>query len=342
MRLQKLVQVDLVGAADHRLRIVDDRHAFASGALGEAIGEIVDRGGRADEEAVEFGQFRELPASDELDLHRLLFGDPLEMSQRLGRGRRQLFLRIVQDGQRIAGDRAAARIAPVALGVPMQARAEEFRLFRPELGERPGAQPVDLPALAGRDGDFDRRAAVPVEQQPAEGLETLILGEAEAEQKVEGRILRRVRLGRRGGQRLLQFRQRLLVEFELAQIEHRLDGRDHPMPARFGKQGGVIALGLVVVGARQIDDLRPPKPGEQFRARQIVAGGDDFVRRVGVGKVARLIDQNDPAVHDARRSGRADSRDSVCMMTGGSVPEVRRGRFDDDRRDSVPRFSRLP
>ena len=324
VRLQKLVQVDLVGAADHRLRIVDDRHAFGSGALGEAIGEIVDRGGRADEQAVEFGQFRELPAGDELDRHRVLFGDPLEMPERLDGGRRQRLLRIVQDGQRIAGDRAPARVAPLALGVPVQARAEEFRLVRPELGQRAGAQPVDLPVLAGRDGDFDRRAAVPVEQEPAEGLETRILDEAEAEQKVEGRILGRLRLGRRRGQRLLQFRQRLLVEFQFAQIEHRLDGRDHPMPARFGEQGGVIALGLVVVRARQIDDLRPPEAGEQFRPRQIVAGRDDLVRRLGVGKVARLIDQNDPAVHGARHSGRAESRDSVCMMTGGSVPEVRR------------------
>ena len=303
MRLEKLVQIDLVGAADHRLRVVDDRHAFGSGALGEAIGETVDRSRRADEQAVEFGQFRELLAGDELDLDRLLFGDPLEMPERLGRGRRQVVLRIVQDGQRIAGDRPAARVAPVALGVAMQALVEEFRLVRPELGERPGAQPVDLPPLAGRYGDFDRRAAVPVEQEPAESLEAGILDEAEAEQEVEGGVLGRLRLERRGGQRLLQLRQRLLVELELAQIEHRLDGRDHPMAARLGEQGSVIALGLVVVGARKIDDLRPSEPGEQFRPRQIVARRDDLVGRVGVGEVARLIDENDPAGHDARRSG---------------------------------------
>ena len=184
---------------------------------------------------VKFGQFRELPASDELDRHRLLLGDPLEMPERLGRGWRELFLWIVQDGQRISRDRAAARIAPVALGVPMQARPEEFRLVRSELGERPGAQPIDLPAFAGGDRHLDRRAAVPVEQEPPEGFETLILGEAEAEQKVEGRVVRRVRLGRGRGQRLLQLRQRLLVEFQFSQIEHRLDGRDHPMTARFGK-----------------------------------------------------------------------------------------------------------
>ena len=242
------------------------------------------------------------------------------MLERVEGGRRQVLLRIVQHGERIAGDRPAARVAPVALGVAMEALVEEFRLVRPELGERPGAQPVDFPPLARRDGDFDRRAPVPVEQEPAERLEAGILDETEAEQEVERGVLGRVRLERPGGQRLLQFRQRLLVELELAQIEHRLDRRDHPVAARLGEQGGVIALGLVVVGAGKIDDLRPSEPGEQFRPRQIVARRDHLVGRVGVGKVARLIDKNDPPGHGARRSGRAVGRNDVCMMRGGTVP----------------------
>ena len=94
------------------------------------------------------------------------------------------------------------------------------------------------------------------------------------------------------------------------------------MAARFSEQGGVVALGLVVVRAGKIDDLRPSQPGEQFRPREIVARCDDLVRRVGVGEVARLIDKNDPAVHDARRSGRTESRDIVSMMTGGTFPQV--------------------
>ena len=206
----------------------------------------------------------------------------------------------------------------------MQALVEEFHLVRPDEGDK-GAQPVDFPPLARRYGDFDRRAPVPVEQEPAEGLEAGILDEAEAEQEVERRVLGRLRLERCGGQRLLQLRQRLLVELELAQIEHRLDGGDHPVAARLGEQGGVIALGLVVVGAGKVDDLRPSEHGEQFRPREIVARRDHLVGRVGVGEVARLIDENDPAGHDARRSGRAISRDDVCMMTGGMVPEFRRG-----------------
>ena len=116
-------------------------------------------------------------------------------------------MRIVQHGERISGDRPAARVAPVALGVAMQALAKEFRLVRSKLGERTGAKPIDFPPLACRDGDFDRRAPVPVEQQPAESLEACVLNEAEAEQEVEGGVLGRMRLEDSGGQRLLQFRQ---------------------------------------------------------------------------------------------------------------------------------------
>jgi hypothetical protein len=45
---QELHQEDLVGAADHRDRIVDDRHALLPGPAGKAIGVVVDRGGLAD------------------------------------------------------------------------------------------------------------------------------------------------------------------------------------------------------------------------------------------------------------------------------------------------------
>ena len=45
---EALSEVDFVGAADHRLGIVDHRHAFLLGAPSEAVGEIVDRRRRPD------------------------------------------------------------------------------------------------------------------------------------------------------------------------------------------------------------------------------------------------------------------------------------------------------
>ena len=164
-----------------------------------------------------------------------------------------------------------SRVAPVALGVLVQRGAEEFGILRAELGERAGAQAIDLPALARRYRHLDRRAAIPVEQQTAEGFETRVLREAETEQQVERRRLGRPRALRGAVERFLQIGQRMLVELVLAQFEHRLDARDHAMAARLGEQRGVVALGLIVVGAREIDDLGAAVAGEQFGPGEIVA-----------------------------------------------------------------------
>ena len=222
----------------------------------------------------------------------------------------------------------------------MQREAEELRLLRAELGQRPGAQPLDLPALARRDRHLERRAAIPVEQQPAERLEARVLAEAEAEQQVEGRRLVGVGAMGGGGQRLLQVGQRLLVELAFAQLEHRLDIRDDAVAARLGQQRGVIAVRLVVVGARQIDDLGAPAGREQLRPREIVAGGDDLVRRLGVGEIARMVDENDPAVHDVPEEA-ASRRDAGSRMrsdhAAGRLPSRAIG---DARRDGATRIAR--
>ena len=69
-------------------------------------------------------------------------------------------------------------------------------------------------------------------------------------------------------ERLFEIGQRVLVKLVLAQFEHRLDGRNHAVPARLGEQRGVIALGLIIVGARQVDELGASAPANSFgRAR---------------------------------------------------------------------------
>ena len=95
---------------------------------------------------------------------------------------------------------------------------------------------------------------------------------------------------------VLEIGQRVLVELLLAQLQHGLDGGHHAMAARLGEQRGVVALGLVGVGAGEVDDFRPPHV-EQARPRQILARGDDLVRGLGVGQVAALVDKDDPAGH---------------------------------------------
>ena len=95
---------------------------------------------------------------------------------------------------------------------------------------------------------------------------------------------------------VLEVGQRVLVELLLAQLQHGLDGRHDAMAARLGQQRGVVALRLVGVGAGEIDELRPPHV-EQARPRQVLARGDDLVRGLGVGQIAGLVDEDDPAGH---------------------------------------------
>ena len=83
--LQEFHQEHFIGAADHRDRIVDYRHAFLPGAAGEPVSVVVDRGGLADEQAVEFGELGKLALGDRLDVDRHLLGDADKMLDRIRR-----------------------------------------------------------------------------------------------------------------------------------------------------------------------------------------------------------------------------------------------------------------
>ena len=150
--------------------------------------------------------------------------------------------------------------------------------------------------VARLDDHFQRRAAEPVEQQPAERLEAVVAGDAEADQELELAVGLEIGAPGAAVQLVLEIRQRVLVELLLAQLQHGLDGRHHAMAARLGKQRGVVALRLIGVGAGEIDELRPAHV-EQARPRQILARGDDLVRGLGVGQIAGLVDEDDPAGH---------------------------------------------
>ncbi len=296
--LQQLHQEHFVGAADHRDRIVDHRHAFLPGAAGKAVGVIVDRGGLADEQAVELGELGELALGDQLDVDRVLFGDACKILERVRGARRRLLVlvRIVQHGEIVFGDRTRLGVAPFALGMVVQRLAEEFAFAVGQPGDGAWPDAVDRQPRTRFDDHFQRRAAEPVEQQPPERLEARIAGDAEADQELE--LAFRLEIGAPGAavELFLELRQRVLVELLLAQLQHGLDRRHHAVAARLGEQRGVIALGLVGVGTGEVDDLRPPHV-EQARSRQVLARGDDLVRGLGVGQVAALVDKDDPAGH---------------------------------------------
>ncbi len=56
MAVEQVSEVDLVGTAQDRCRVVHDHQAFAFGFFGEAIGVVVDTGGLADQQGVVLGQ----------------------------------------------------------------------------------------------------------------------------------------------------------------------------------------------------------------------------------------------------------------------------------------------
>ena len=156
---------------------------------------------------------------------------------------------------------------------------------------------LDREPGAGLDVDLQRRAAEPVEQQPPELLEARVAGDAEADQELELALGLVVGAAGTAVELVLELGQRVLVELGLAQLQHGLDARHHPVPARLRQQRRVVALRLVGVGARQVDELRPPHV-EQARTREILARRDHLVRGIGVGEVFGLVDQNDPAGHE--------------------------------------------
>src|SRR5262245_13187076 len=95
------------------------------------------------------------------------------------------------------------------------------------------------------------------------------------------------------------------------------------MAARFGEQRRIIALRLVGVGARKVDELGTPHV-EQARTGEVVARRDDLVGGLGVGKILGLVNQNDPASHGAPFRVTAASRERPLarriMHAGAVVP----------------------
>src|SRR5690606_25517562 len=90
-----------------------------------------------------------------------------------------------------------------------------------------------------------------------------------------------------------------LVKLRLGQVDDRLHRRDDAVPARACKQRGVIAPALVAVAVGQVDDLRT-LAAKQRRMGEIVAVGDDLVRRRHLVEVALSAGQDNPGHREAR------------------------------------------
>ncbi len=323
---QPLPEIDLVGAADHRDRVVDDRHPLHHRAAGEMVGVIADRGGLADEERVELGEPRQVFLGDRLDLDAERRGDLRPVHQRLQRAWRQHLLRVVEDGDRMARRRARFRRPPFAAGVGFQRFGEETLLLFRAAGEGGEVDLLDLAPLLAFEGDGQHRRAEPVEEALREALEAGRLGKAEGD---EERLRRLAGVGLQVAvQRFFDLRQRMRIFGAAPQVEHRLDARHDAVATRLGKERAVIAGGLVIVGAGEDDDLLA-RAAEHIGARDVILRRHDDVRQVARDEVAWLIGDEDPAVHAvgfrAVSGGAAEAaRAAVVAAATGRAQEKRR------------------
>ncbi|MNL06436.1 hypothetical protein D3C87_1270710 [compost metagenome] len=148
MALEQVGQVDLVGAAQNRRRIIHHHQPFALGFLGETVGVVIDAGGFADQQAIVFGNPRVILALDQFDIDAQRPADPDEIIQRLGIGRRQGFLRIVQDGQVVTGQSAGSRHAPDLATEVVEGMGELIFLIFAQLMQRTRLYAFDVPAVS--------------------------------------------------------------------------------------------------------------------------------------------------------------------------------------------------
>ena len=286
VRREQLGQIDLVGAAHDRGRIVDHREPLALGAAREAIGVVGDRRGLADEEPVELGEAMQVLLADRLDLDAHLRAHPHEpVERRLTRGRQGL-LRIVQHGDAVARHRLRPLRAPRHLEMRRQLAMEPGRLVGREIGRGQRLDRLDHAAAVARrrDHQTQQRMAEPVEYRPREAAKPPVRDIAERDQQGHRLAHRLGQLRQALGEDRVQLGQREAVERAAPQIENGLHRGDHLVPARLGEQRGVVAgaqvlavaaeidhahrAGAKALGPRDVDTRQPDQLGERLGERR--------------------------------------------------------------------------
>src|SRR5580765_3880758 len=134
----------------------------------------------------------------------------------------------------------------------MKGIAHEFCLAPGEPGNTARIDAVDRKPSAGFNVHLQNRATKPVKQQSTERFEALIMYKPEADQLLELGLGPESCTPRTAVEIVLEFRQRVLIELGLPQLQHGFDGGNDPVAARFRKQRGIVALGLIAVGPCQV------------------------------------------------------------------------------------------
>ena len=295
--LHQLRQVDLVGAAQDRARVIHHHHALLLRLAGELIGMVIQRRGLADKQAVVFPQAGIGITTNLVHANtQLATGTDKPFQRRLVTGRQHLFL-IDQHGQLVTVAAATARVAPDT-GIELLKRLGKsifFRAFELLQGQR--FQRFDGPLLTATKIHLQQRARQLIENLPTQIGQAFLGGMAEVQHQRE--VITATALALHGlVQRRLKLAEMQAVECLAAQVIHRAHGWQHPLPTGFRQQGAVIARAQVFIAAAQVDHLHFLVGTDRLLCLQILPGREQMTGRIVGGPVCGVVDKNNDLTHE--------------------------------------------
>src|SRR3569623_68696 len=253
VRLHHLGEKHLVGAFQYRIRIVEHRHAFTLGLLGEVIGVVIHLRGLADEQRIVFGELGVIFFLDQVDVDVELLAHLDELLQRFRIRRRQLLVGVVQNRKIAARLLRRRRHAP-APAVRGVKRLDEKRLL---LGgyvvERHGPDRRDLPGIAAFQFHPQQRAGKLIEDLPRHILQNGKLALPEENVELEGAAGRIGALRQNLLHQLVEIFEIEAVNRFAAEVAQGLDAGNAAVPARLCQQRTVITQAQIAIAAAQVD-----------------------------------------------------------------------------------------
>ena len=146
--LEKLMQEDLVGAAQDRLAVIDHHQPFVLGTLGHAIGVVIQTGRLADEQAIELGQTAFIAPGDQADIDAQASSFADEMLERGTVGRWQRLVRVDQHGEIEAVMAAGLGRAPHLARMAIERLGEAVFIHRCQVAQGLRAHSLEHPMIA--------------------------------------------------------------------------------------------------------------------------------------------------------------------------------------------------